>query len=349
MLRTIYQRLCQLLRSLLGRAGSDPDNRAEQDTDHDDTESGADADHDADAPDRPGRDAGAERDDRPDDLEDDSDDQSDDDQDGDGGGGAGGAEVDVDAEADAEADVDADPEANAADQDDQDASEDVSINHSGNEEIGISWPRRKPEPWPDRPDDPENTIEVRLYHNDPDMGLQACRQVAPHLEWALLDAWADRFDLDAHVTVREEPVGDEAADAKYFDNWIWTDECEMAKDANMLIVNNGQGGAAGGYSGFVEEPSDFEGFGHDPGETDEDGNPAVIPYGGGEARLGVNCVIHEVLHCLGISHNGRFSEFEFVDWYSQAYLPPLWTTYRDASRFTIRLCEANRRVRPSVQ
>ena len=355
MIRTICQRLIQLLCSLLGRGGSDdPDNQADQDAEQETAESGSDDDErNGDGPDRPGGDggdgSGGDGDGQGGDGEDDEDD--------DGGGGGASVDADADADVEAEAEADADHGGNTdaeADTDadvdaDADDGEDVSPNHSSDEQIEMSWPRRVPEPWPDRPDPPENTIEVQLYHNDPDMGLQACRHVAPHLEWALLDAWADRFGMDADVTVRAEPVGDEAADPSYFDNWIWEDAVSMAKDANMLIVDDGGGGGAGGYSGFVKGPSYFRGFGHDPDETDEDGNPAVIPYGGGEARLGVNRVIHEVLHCLGISHNGRFSEFEFVDWYGQSYLPPLWTTYRDASRYTIRLCEANRTVRPTVQ
>jgi len=210
------------------------------------------------------------------------------------------------------------------------------------DDISIQWPpERDPVPWPSRPDDPAGTIEVRLYHADTNLGLQACRQTAPHLEWALLDAWGERFDLDVDVTVRTESVPDKHATQEDFDNWIWTDDCTMAKDANILIVDSGAG-AAGGYSGFVNGPSYFDEWGFDP--TDH-----ITPYGGGEGREGVNRVIHETIHCCGISHNGRFDEFDEVSWYGTDYLPPLLTGYKNHSRYTIRLCEANRRVRPSVQ
>jgi len=312
MIRTIYQKLCQLLRSLLGRAGSDHDDQAEQETDHADAASEGDVDRTA-ADRRPGRDNGAERDDQPDAVKDDS----------------------------------GDDQADSSDGDDQEGSEDESPTHSGDESSGIPWPPADPVPWPNRPDDPEGTIEVRLYHADADLGLQACRQTAPHLEWALLDAWADRFDLDVDVTVRAEPVPDEAADPEHFDNWIWEDGVSMAKDANILVVDSGAG-AAGGYSGHVNGPEYFDGWGFEP-VTGDEGQPQVVPYGDSEARVGCNRVIHETLHCLGLSHNGRFDEFELVEWYGESYLPPLWTSYRDHNRHTIRLCEANRRVRPSVQ
>jgi len=349
MIRTIWQRLLQLLCSLLGRGGSDEGDQAEQNTEQDTTQSDA----------KSRRDDGAEHDDRPDDIKDDSgddqgDDQGDDGNDGDddqdgNGGGAGGAEADVDAEADAEADVDVNAEADGgAEHGDQDGSEDVSINHSSNEEIGLSWPPRDPVAWPNRPDEPGGTIEVRLFHTDSELGLQACRQTAPFLEWALLDAWAERFNLDVDVSIRTEPVPDEHATPEDFDNWIWTDDCEMAKDANILVAESATG-AAGGYSGHVSGPDHFEGWGFNPDNTDDEGRPKVVPYGGGESRRGTNLIIHETLHCLGLSHNGRFDEFSLVSWYGQDYLPPLWTSYREHTRFTAQLCEANRRVRPSVQ
>jgi hypothetical protein len=322
-------------------------------TDEQDDEPDSEVDVDVDAEADAESDTEADADAAPDENAD-GDDQDDDEDDG----GAGGAEADGDADAESDTEVDAGADTGASDDVDADTEADVnaeadveseSVNHSSDESVGLSWPPREPVSWPERPDDPDGTIEVRLYHDDDSLGLRACRQTAPYLEWAMLDAWADRFNLDAEVTVREEPVPDAGDDTGSFDNWIWTDECDMAKDANMLVVESGEGGAAGGYSGFVEGPEDFEGWGYDPEETDEDGNPAIVPYGGGEPRKAVNTVIHEVLHCLGLSHNGRFSEFEEVEWYGTSYCPPLWTTYRGHSRFTPRLCEANRTVRPTVQ
>jgi hypothetical protein len=316
MLRTIYQGLCQLLRSLLGRASSDPDTRADQDTDQETGQAGAaseaepDANRTADDVGRPGADGRGEPDDRPDDVEDDSEDNDDD-------------------------------QADSKDGSDQDDSSD---------DLDIQWPpERDPVPWPARPDDPENTIEVRLFHADPDLGLQACRQAAPHLAWALLDAWSERFGLDVDVTVRTEPVPDEHTDPGAFSSWIW-DDVEMAKDANILIVNSGGAGAAAGYSGFINGPDYFAGWGFDPAETDAEGRAEVTPYGGGEGREGANRVIHETLHCLGISHaNGRLEALSTVEWYGTSYLPPLLTSYESHSRYTIRLCEAIRHARPSVQ
>jgi len=309
MLRTIYQRLCQLLRSLLGRGGSDPDARAEQDTDQETGQADAtsEAEANADRPDderrRPGGDAGGEPNDRPDDVDPDD---------------AGDEE---------------------ADQDD-DSSDDLKV----------QWPpERDPVPWPARPDEPKNTIEVRLFHADSGLGLQACRQTAPHLKWSLLDAWSERFGLGVDVTVREAPVPDEHTDPGAFSSWIW-DDVEMAKDANILIVNSGGAGAAAGYSGFINGPDYFAGWGFDPAETDAGGRAEVTPYGGGEGREGANRVIHETLHCLGISHaNGRLEALSTVEWYGTSYLPPLLTSYESHSRYTIRLCEAIRHARPSVQ
>ena len=190
---------------------------------------------------------------------------------------------------------------------------------------------------------------MRLFHADAGLGLQACQQTAPHLAWALLDAWGERFGLDVDVSVRTEPVPDEAAALEHFDNWIWTDDCELAKDANILIVDSGSV-TAGGYSGFINGPSYFEGWGFDPDDVDTEGRPQVTPYGGGEAREGVNLVIHETLHCLGLSHaNGRLWELSEVEWYGDGYLPPLLTGYENHGCYSIRLCEETRRARPSVQ
>lgn len=86
MRRPIYQRLCQLLRSLLGRGGSDPDARAEQDTDQEtgQADAEADANRTVDDPDRP-KGGGDERDDqadRPDGAGDEEADQDGDSSDG---------------------------------------------------------------------------------------------------------------------------------------------------------------------------------------------------------------------------------------------------------------------------
>lgn len=319
MIRAIRRELTKLLRSLLRRGASDdPDDRPDQETSQTDAESESDADRNADDPDRLGGDDGAEPDDqadRPDDVEDDGNDGGDD-----------------------------------SEEDDQVASSDGSDQDGDSDDLDIQWPpERDPIPWPSRPDEPENTIEVRLYHADPDLGLQACRQTAPHLAWALLDAWGERFGLDVNVTVREAPVPDAHVAHEAFSSWIWTENVKMAKDANILIIDSGAG-AAGGYSGFINGPEYFEGWGFDPAETDDEGRPQVTPYGGGSSREGVNRVIHETLHCLGLSHaNGRLGELSTVDWFNTSYLPPLLTGYREHSRFTIRLCKENRRARPSVQ
>ena len=352
MIRTIYQKLCQLLRSLLGRGGSDRDNQAEQDTDRDtgvtDAESGGDTDRDADDPRRPGRGDGAERDDRLNDAEDDSggdqgDDQGDDgtdgdgDQDGDGGGGAGGAEADVDAEADAEADVDVDAEANAAGQDDHDGSDDVSINHSGDEKTEISWP---PNPCVEAPHDGDGdeTIEIRLYHREGDPESEyACRAAAPWVRHAFEEAWGDDYTVD--LMVHPDPVPASVKTHDQFDDFFWSLAADRrARHANCLVFDEaGVSGSGGEWTAVVNAVQYFRDASFDP-ETD-----CVREFGAGSFSEGINRVIHEIGHSLGLSHDGGL-----VEMYNNRYIPPMRTSYDGGNHFYHQLHDINRAEEPDL-
>jgi len=295
MSRTIYQRLCQLLRSLLGRAGSDPDDQAEQDTDHADTESGGDADRDAD--------------DRPDTVEDDSDDTT--------------------------------PPAADETDDDGDAGD---PNHSQDEASGMNWPPTPCVEWPDRPENPAATIAIKLYYREGDAhGREACRICQPHIEWALLDAWGDRFDLDVDIAIHDEAVpagSDGVTDPGDFDDWVWdaVGSAGMAKDCNLLIADIGAG-AAGGYTGYVNGPHYFAGK-----EWTDDS--CVVAYGGGSKKEGIGRVLHEALHCLGITHDDAEDQVEYL---GTQYTPPMLMSYDQLSRYTISLSSGARTSRPTVQ
>ena len=315
MIRTIYQKLCQLLRSLLGWGGSDEDGQAEQGTDYADAASE--------------RDDGAEHDNRPDEAKDGSgDDQGDDgtdgdnDQDGDDGdGGASGADVDVDAEADAEADVDVNAEADAADPPaddggadsgsgsdaDENSQSESNLNHSAGEELdldGMQNPCVGSDRWdhaptmPTPPAEPDATIDATIW---PEVGSDdvraGCEMAAAHLEYVVLEAWGDTYDAD--VSVAEESVPEFVKDRAGFKEWA--QDRSSTKPAEHINVHAGTDGPPGSACcgwGYVNVEDYFDGCSWDAASG------CVKRRRWGPTAYGLSAIIHEGLHCIGISHAG---------------------------------------------
>jgi len=303
MIRAIYQRLCQLLRALLGRAGSDdPDNQTDQETDHADAASKGDAERDGDDRRRPGRDDGAERDDRPDVVEDDTED-----------------------------------EADSSDGGDQEGSEDESPNHSGDESSGIPWP---PNPCVKAPHDGDGdeTIEIRLYHREGDPESEyACRAAAPWVRHAFEEAWGDDYMVDLTVHPDAVPASVETHDQ--FDDFFWSlSDDRRARHANCLVFDEGGvSGSGGEWTAVVNAVQYFRGSGFDP-ETD-----CVTEFGDGALDEGINRVIHEIGHSLGLSHDG-----DPVEMYGRRYIPPMRTSYDDGHRYYHQLHDVNRAEEPDL-
>jgi len=174
-------------------------------------------------------------------------------------------------------------------------------NDEGDDDIGVEWPpyvgSSDAIPWPEEPDDPHETIEVRLYWPADEPWVEtACHQCVKYLRYCLLDAFGGLgYDVDVSVHPEGLPKG---AD---FSDWYWQRE-SMAKDANILLDSRGPPlGSAGGHGGWVNHEF-FEGWGRDPddpiknvgGDGDFDGPTA-----------GVITVLHETGHCLGLGHIHR--------------------------------------------
>ena len=295
MIRTIYQKLCQLLRSLLGWGSSDEDDQAERNTKQD-------TDH-ADDVGRPGGDGGGG-----------GDDQSDDDQDGDDGdGGGGGAEVNVDADADVEADApdqsddrpdavvddSGDDQADSSGDDQDDNEDDVNLDLSGMQNPCVGSDRWDHAPtMPTPPAEPDATIDATIW---PEVGSDdvraGCEMAAAHLEYAILEAWGDTYDAD--VSVAEESVPEFVKDRAGFKEWANNrSSAEPAEHINVHAGTDGPPGSACCGWGYVNVEDYFDGCSWDAASG------CVKRRRWGPTAYGLSAIIHEGLHCIGISHAG---------------------------------------------
>lgn len=204
--------------------------------------------------------------------------------------------------------------------------------------VGSKW--QHAEPWPERPDTPKNTIEVRLYwHESNPEGEQYCHQVKKYVQYCLLDAWADD-GYDVAVSIHDEAVPTSVED---YDDFIsWQDDVgARAKDANMVLRDLGGGfGRAGPDGGYVD-PQFLSGWSRDPDDP-------IKPVGGGNnsPSEGVGLVLHEIGHCIGFSHKD-----EELRMYGHSWVSPMSTAYdnMDANNYAFRYCKDIRDSEPRVE
>lgn len=130
------------------------------------------------------------------------------------------------------------------------------------------------------------TIEVRFYHQG---YLKAAQVLAVYAEFALRDAWGDRYHVN--ISVREEPVPG-INDSDEFYEWV-DEQSDAAKDANILVATGGGWSlVGGGDTGVCQRAQKIARLHGSPlfvtGSTD------------GHRHAGIG--MHELGHCLGFDH-----------------------------------------------
>jgi hypothetical protein len=204
--------------------------------------------------------------------------------------------------------------------------EEPDVNRSSEEEIDWDWPPHVGDdliPWPEPPDDPKNVIEVKLYWPEEQPWVeQACYQSVKYVRYCLLDSFAGQ-GYDVSVSVHPQPIPMDVD----FSSWYWTLNEKMAKDANIALYRYGpEYGAAGGYGGWIQ-PAFFRGWGRDPADP--------IKNVGGDGSFsgptaGVITLLHEIGHCLGLSHMDRVGN-EVEKW-GENRTTPMNAGYENSNR-----------------
>jgi len=245
---------------------------------------------------------------------------------------------DTDTSADVDTDVDVDAEASdTAQESDVEADTDVEANPNLSDDVSLNWPPQK-RVEAVHEGEGEQEIDISLYWREgDDHGLEACKQVAPYVNYVFENAWGKKYTVG--VTVVEEPVPRDVDSMSKFDDYWWNDvdEGTRSKDANCLLIDDdGVNGLGGTRTAVVSGPAYFEGWDYSPDEK-------PLLFGSGEAHEGVNRVIHEIGHGLGLTHDG-----DYIEAYGERYVPPMKTSYIRGNRFYHELHKDNRETEPTL-
>ena len=296
MIRAICRRLVELLRSLLGRADSDPDPRAEQDTGQ--------------------ADAGGERD-----GQDDQRDQADQTDGSNPATPTPEPEPGPDPPADSSGGEDSQGDSEDVDDDNED---DINLDLSGmqNPCVGSDRWDHAPE-MPTPPEEPDATIDAKLWPEAGSDSVRAgCEMAAAHLEYVVLEAWGDQYNVD--ISVATEAVPEHIKDRAGFKEYAQTKAAETpAEHVNVHAGTDGPPGSACCGWGYVNVDDYFDGLTWNP----ESG--CVKRRRWGPVGYGLSIVIHEGLHCIGIAHVGdhKWLKSATVDIRGDRHSPIMGTGY----------------------
>lgn len=180
----------------------------------------------------------------------------------------------------------------------------------GGDNLDIEWP-----PWPEnpcvgeeipeyperevpeppRPEDPVATIDAKIWPEEGNSDLRSgCEMAAAHLEYALLKHYGDKYD--AHVVVSEMDVSEGVRDRATFKDWVKSqDEERLGTHINTHVGTDGSRGSACCGFGHIRVGDLFD----DVTWTDDS---CVKRRRYGPAAYGVQQILHESFHQIGISH-----------------------------------------------
>lgn len=169
-----------------------------------------------------------------------------------------------------------------------------------------TWDQWRPMPTP--PDDPTDTIEVKLWpergHPDIHTGLE---MTAPHMEYAVLDAYGDTYDIT--VTVADTAIPEYVKDRSGFREYVRerSDE-EPARHVNVHAGSDGPPGTGCCGWAYANVEDYFDGV------TWTTGDCVKRRRWGPNAYAAVR-VIHEGLHGLDLTHYKEETRVDGV-WHS---------------------------------
>lgn len=152
-------------------------------------------------------------------------------------------------------------------------------------------------PWPEPPETPTDTIEMKLW---PVAGINdGARKAAAYLQYSMLDAWSDEYDVA--VDVAETPMPSHVSSRQQFKDWTSTLTEQTVEHGNVGIHRGPTSGTGGPRFGFIGV--------NDYLDDVMWNNGCVKRRMGGEGGFAINAIIHEAYHTVGVSHA---NEYEWV-------------------------------------
>jgi hypothetical protein len=213
---------------------------------------------------------------------------------------------------------------------------DEDLNRSSEESLDISWP---PNPCVDVPGRGvgEETIEIRLYWREADrLGEWACRMAKPYVEYCYEEAWGLGYEVDCTIHPEPVPVDRDARDHHgswyvAFKRYYWDELTpqDRAKHANALVGDlPGVYGEGGGHYCVVNLHKLPEPTGHRPWA---EGDCIRERHYGGLGHS-INSVLHEIGHCLGLSHHDyEPDQDDLVEVYGRSHVTVMNNSYQRAA------------------